>query len=45
VDMPPAVMESGLALNVMICGPTEFVVTVTTAVAVTEPPGPVAVKV
>ena len=45
VDMPPAVMESGLALKVMICGMTMLALTVTIAVAVTVPPEPLAVKV
>jgi len=39
VDEPPAVMESGLPLNMTICGRiTGAAVTVTTAVAVTLPP-------
>jgi len=39
VEVPPAAMESGLPLNMMICGRTPAAVwTVTTAVAVTVPP-------
>ena len=45
VDEPPAVMESGLPLNMMICGGTTFACTVTTTLALTVPAGPVAVRV
>ena len=46
VDDPPAVMESGLALNMTTCGRPAFGFTVTIAVAVTLlPPELVAVKV
>ena len=41
VDDPPAVIVSGLPLNMTICGGTTFACTVTTTLALTVPAGPV----